>query len=358
VAISLAIIASVVPSFATAAPVAGSSCTNTLRITDDGTREDSWSGVSAISSTDAWAVGDVFGSHGGNHEIIGHWDGTAWRHSRPPEIRNQVEPRSVAAISATDVWAIGTIRPYHHHERIAAYHWDGSVWSQTPTTRTFRSMWDVTSAGPDDVWMVGISYHADGYYPRTMHWDGTSWTTVPNPLRRERWTGLTSVDAAGPDDVWAVGYNNTEPVAMRWDGNRWTTQPVPGSLGKRPGLFGVVTISASDAWAVGQDDNGERALLEHWNGTSWMRRTPAAASGFSAAFKVSAASPSDVWVIVNDGTQDALMHFDGASWSVDALPGAHDAAFLRDVTSLPAGQMFAVGGTGTGLTYAVDRCVA
>src|SRR6187200_1676923 len=50
-----------------------------------------------------------------------------------------------------------------------------------------------------------LSYHADGYYPRTMHWDGTSWTTVPNPLRLDRWTGLNAVDASGPDDVWAVG---------------------------------------------------------------------------------------------------------------------------------------------------------
>jgi hypothetical protein len=219
-------------------------------------------------------------------------------------------------------------------------------------------MSDVTAAGSDDVWMVGTSYHPDGFYPRTMHWDGTSWRTVPNPLRRERWTGLTSVDAAGSDDVWAVGYNNTEPIAMHWDGHRWTSQPVPGSFGKRPALFGVVTLSASDAWAVGQDDYGATTLLEHWNGTTWVRRTPVAASGFSTASRVSAASPSDVWVVVVDGTQDVLMHFNGASWSVDPLPGTYDEAFLRDVTSLPGGQMFAVGGTGTGLTYAVDRCVA
>jgi hypothetical protein len=191
-----------------------------------------------------------------------------------------------------------------------------------------------------------------------MHWDGTSWTTVPNPLRNERWTSLYSVDAAGPDDVWAVGYNNTEPVAIHWDGDRWTTQPVPGSFGKRPALFGVVTLSKSNAWAVGQDDYGATTLIEHWNGTTWVRRTPAETSGFSAAYKVSAASAADVWVVVVDGSHDVLMHFDGASWSVEALPGTWDAAFLRDVTSLPGGQMFGVGGTGTGRTYAVDRCVA
>ena len=96
-AISLAIIASALPSLWITTSAAGAACTDTLRITDDGTREDSWSGVSATSSTDAWAVGDVFGSHGGNHEIIGHWDGRAWRHSRPPDIRNQVELRAVEA---------------------------------------------------------------------------------------------------------------------------------------------------------------------------------------------------------------------------------------------------------------------
>jgi hypothetical protein len=119
----------------------------------------------------------------------------------------------------------------------------------------------------------------------------------------------------------------------------------------------VVTISASDAWAVGQDDNGATTLIEHWNGTTWVRRTPTAASGLSAAYRVSAASPSDVWVIVDNGNRDVLMHY-GGSWSVRALPGTYDGVFLRDVASLPTGQMFAVGGTGTGMTYALDRCVA
>ena len=98
-------------------------------------------------------------------------------------------------------------------------------------------------------------------------------------------------------------------------------------------------------------------LLERWNGTSWVRRTPVAASGLSNASRVSAGSPSDVWVVVNDHGHDVLMHFDGVYWSVHALPGTRHAAFVRDVTSLPAGQMFAVGGTGTGRTYAIDRCV-
>src|SRR6476620_2579187 len=216
----------------------------------------------------------------------------------------------------------------------------------------------VATVGPDDVWMVGASRHRDGFfYPRTMHLDGTSWTTVPNPLRNDRDTTLTSIDAAGPEDVWAVGYSDTEPVAIHWDGVGWATEPVPGPFGARPALFGVVTISASNAWAVGQAAYGAPTLFEHWNGTAWVRRRPAVSSGFSVAYRVSAASASDVWVVVFDGGQDALMHFDGDSWSVEALPSGSDTTFLRDVTSLPTGQMFAVGGTGTGRTYALDRCV-
>jgi hypothetical protein len=65
-----------------------------------------------------------------------------------------------------------------------------------------------------------------------------------------------------------------------------------------------------------------------------------------------------VWVVVFDVTQDVLMRCDGDSWSVEALPGGSDSTFFRDVASLPTGQTFAVGGTGTGRTYALDRCVA
>jgi hypothetical protein len=220
-------------------------------------------------------------------------------------------------------------------------------------------MFDVTASGPDDAWIVGFSFRSGHYYASTMHWDGASWTTVSNPLGSERWTALYGVDAAGSDDVWAVGTSRDGPVAIHWDGVVWTAQPVSGPFGTNPGLFGVVTISPSNAWAVGQDDNGAATLLEHWNGTGWIRRSPDASSGLRTAYDVSAASPTDVWVATSSPLRDVLLHLDDASWSSEKLQAPSVGhLFIRDVTTLEGGQTFAVGSTDAGSTYAVDRCVA
>jgi len=91
--------------------------------------------VSAVSPTNAWAVGSKWGPTGAELTFVLHWNGTAWTQLPSPNpssassARNQL--RSVAVVSSTDVWAFGMYENeqtnYHQH-RTLALHSNGFEW--------------------------------------------------------------------------------------------------------------------------------------------------------------------------------------------------------------------------------------
>jgi hypothetical protein len=80
-------------------------------------------GVTAVSPTDAWAVG--YYSRGGDHTIIEHWNGRAWHAVQSPDPAGSSgfnDLNSVAAASASDAWAAGGAIS------AIALHWNGHAW--------------------------------------------------------------------------------------------------------------------------------------------------------------------------------------------------------------------------------------
>lgn len=115
------------------------------------------SAVAVTSASNAWAVGTYF-SHGIAHGLIAHWNGKAWREARG-SILGELE--SVTAVSATDAWAVG-LHP-GSSERTLAAHWNGKTWAKVPspdpgTQSLFHA---VAASAADNVWAVG-SYTTGG----------------------------------------------------------------------------------------------------------------------------------------------------------------------------------------------------
>ncbi|HET7612700.1 MAG TPA: hypothetical protein VFK26_02145 [Gemmatimonadaceae bacterium] len=112
----------------------------------------------------------------------------------------------------------------------------------------------------------------------------------------------------------------------------WT--PVPGGTGVT--LVDVSGTGAANIWAVGND-----AIL-HYDGMSWS----VAASGFSQNLAaVWAITPTDAWAV---GSAGAIQHWDGASWT--SVAGVTTST-LADVWGANASDVWAVGGdpvAGTG----------
>jgi hypothetical protein len=202
--------------------------------------------VSGVASNDVWAVGYYNDSNGVTSPLILHWDGTSWTQSTVPVQAGHVyELFGVTAISSTDVWAVGIANAgaptaVSSTDRLVtlAFHWDGTSWSrvQTPDPDNGNLLTGVTAISSTNVWAVGYHYAPPTYIaqPLTAHWNGKRWSLVPSPAVTGN-TSLLGVSGVSGKDVWAVGEvsgpSTTVTLAMHWDGTGWTVVPTPNPGG-------------------------------------------------------------------------------------------------------------------------------
>jgi hypothetical protein len=138
------------------------------------------SSVSADSPTDAWATGlycTTTNSCDVEHTLILHWNGTAWSKVASPSpgpARNGLN--GVTAISPTDAWAVGGYCAPHAcpDSTTLILHWNGTAWSRvtSPDPGAENGLGAVSATTPSNVWAVGFD-DADAL---TLHWNGTAWS--------------------------------------------------------------------------------------------------------------------------------------------------------------------------------------
>lgn len=295
-------------------------------------------GVSADSATDAWAVGmNDFSSpkYGGcDNTVVVHWNGTEWTQAATPDPGQAPafdDLLGVSALSRSDAWAVGYYGSCKNtlHSAALILHWNGTAWTKVPAPVLKAQSSDlaaVTALSPGDVWAVG-SVVAQ---PLVLHWNGTSWTRVARSARNG--AELDAVTALSPGNVWAVGDQTrtagaTDSLVLHWNGSHWTQVASPSPGGSSPSDFtylqGVSADSASDAWAVGYyghttaTNTFEKTLALHWNGSSWTRVAsphPGRASGLRA---VTALSAGNAWAVgTGQGFNTTLvLHWNGTAWT-------------------------------------------
>jgi hypothetical protein len=238
--------------------------------------------VSAVSASEAWAVGWANDANNVTQPLVLHWDGSTWLPTAAPAPGGAHETyyNAVTTVSPTLAWAVGS---YYNGSasRTLIARWDGMEWSQVASPNPAGpndSLTGITAIGTD-AWAVG------GYSPTDTtsrgliaQWDGTQWKTVPSP-NPSKSVWLSAVSASASNQVWAVGSyyraGESKTLTQRWDGNTWTTVASP-NYPKSGGtqLLGVATRTTRDANAVGYFYNGDTeefaAVFEHWNGTRWI----------------------------------------------------------------------------------------
>ena len=310
--------------------------------------------VAATSSTDAWIVGDRF-DIGTNHylTLIEHWNGTAWSvvPSTSPRAFNWLY--GVSAISPTNAWAVGfSNNDTWGTNKTLVLHWDGSKWSivPSPNPKTESELFSVVAVAPNNVWAVGATYSGGVRATLVERWDGTRWSVVPSP-NAGTYDGLFGVAADPSGGLWAVGagYFNTSPdtrtVVLHWDGSAWKLVKSPNPNDDNY-LDRAAAVSSTDVWAVGDQldqSYNEQSLIEHWNGTSW---TVVAAPATGAELRTAAAvSSTDVWAVATSQAGKTLTErWDGTKWSVVASPNVGTGFnSLEGVAALPTGEVWAVG---------------
>lgn len=205
--------------------------------------------------------------------VLEHWDGTQWT-----IVPNPAQDQAGAGLSAlsvaspTSIWAVGfqgDTDGQTQHPLIE--HWDGRAWSvvQAPSGEGASELASVSADGPGDAWAVGYQDSSNGYTgaPLVEHWNGSTWAAVTPPSAGSFDAGkatLGAVYAASPSDVWAgvraVG-NIHGNVLMHWDGTSWASVPVgPQEYGlsysgfydgEAGGINALGGTGPGDVWAVG-----------------------------------------------------------------------------------------------------------
>lgn len=186
--------------------------------------------------------------HSASLPLIDHWNGTTWSQATPPSFpaTNGVHLGGVSSGSAADAWAVGTINLVKHPGYFGplTLHWNGSTWANVPDPLPLNpgtALVGVADVSPTNAYAIGNEGSASG--PFIAHWNGTAWTITPSPAAGT----LTGITARSASDVWAVGYTTgPQTLTLHWNGTTWTTvsRPNVGSASQ------LTSVSASPGGAI------------------------------------------------------------------------------------------------------------
>jgi hypothetical protein len=235
------------------------------------------------------------------------------------------------------------------------------AWSGSQPSTPQAAVIGIATLSPCQVLAAGNVLGADNFNTLAVRFDGTRWaqerTAAPGNS-----SSLNSVTLTSEANGWAAGtYANghvTHALVEHWNGTSWVRQPIPepGGAGRSTSLYGVAAISASQAWVVGNyrsPDGHLRTLIAAWNGAAWRQvasPNPGGARRDDRLTSVTSISASDVWAVgyYQDATSARrvlVLHWDGTSWrQVPApSPGKSRGAMLFGVTAISASDVWAVG---------------
>jgi hypothetical protein len=298
------------------------------------------SGVTVLSSGEAWAVGGSGDPAATVDVLIERWDGIAWSAEQGPGPGSQRnELRAVDAVDPNDVWAVGRTAS-GFGDRPLVVHYDGTEWVDMPLPEEVTGvLTGVAAVAANDVWVVG--YAGDPAlsleHALILHWDGQVWAVVEGgrAVGSGR-SALQGVEALAADDLWAVGYLHNQPLIIHFDGEDWTRSEteVTGATNA------AAPLTPTDVWAVG-------APIQRFDGTAWIEVAGVRSGGELTS--VAAISQSDVWAVglqglKTEGQSRALvLRFDGRRWKAVEGSSIAGSDALTGVDALADGTLLAVG---------------
>jgi hypothetical protein len=337
----------------------------------------SFSQITALSPTNAWAVG-ASNANGNLQPVIEHWNGRLWSLSPAKPVPGGGSLTTVAAISASDIWVAGDSTIYGGPgSSTIAEHWNGSRWQLITTPHVYTGgapmIASLVAINSTSVWAVGSIDNSGSYYqPFSERWNGSKWTMAFMPNKGRRGVAISGAAEAG-GSIWAVG--GTSPIfespgkaaiEVR-SGGRWRMAPTPTYAGVT--LTSASALGPSNVWAVGETGNTKSwgYFAAHWNGKVWTVSSPLPKGPLPASTLSSVAmlSPTSGWAVgysARGGTFDgAILHWNGSRWMRSSFPATPNATLLLGVAADGSGGAWAVGlggqaASGSALALHIGTC--
>ena len=214
-------------------------------------------GITAVSTNDVWAVGQFSNASGVFQTLIEHWNGHTWRVVSSPNVGTHNNfLNGVTAVSASDIWAVGDFLPAANvPEQTLTLHWDGHTWSVVSSPNVgsgFNVLFAAAAVSTNDVWAVGEFGTPSGLGTLIEQWNGSSWSVISSPSAGE----LRGIAIVSATDIWAVGSvissGVEQTVIEQWNGTSWNVVPSPNPSSSINLLDGAAADpSSGQAWAVG-----------------------------------------------------------------------------------------------------------
>jgi hypothetical protein len=322
-----------------AAPPAGSAATGGWRgVAVIGAAAHAWtSQLVATGAADAWSYwascAVCTAGQPSTTFRVEHWNGTAWAPVSVPQPLAATAGSAVAlgASSASDAWLVAPG---------AVLRWDGTSWQRQPipawVTLGSAGLYKVSAAvfGPGAAWVFSLDRNAEkSYY--AARYNGRDWVKVALPGSPEQ------VSALAPDDIWVLGATpasaataNPVTILMHWNGTSWTSVPAPRDTvpaGTTVDNGELVATGPREAWLVRQEQrvgsDGQTvitgAYLLHWDGTSWAR-VSIGAPAQTIVEAMAADGQGGLWlagVSAASISTGEFYHYSGGHWTQAAIPG-------------------------------------
>ena len=244
-------------------------------------------GVTAITATNVWAVGNWRNSNGDPSTVpptppspartlIGHWDGTTFTTVQGPNVTSTSSDRliSVSATSATDVWAVGRTTD-NGVDSALTVHYNGSTWSIVPSANpstTSNTLYSVKALSSTLAYAVGDYKDLNGRSHTLIEkWNGSVWSEVPTGDIIPGYDSLLfSLSGLSSTDIWSAGatyapnggLTPSYTFAKHFDGTSWkNVLGLDGNLGNFNEFNAIVEASPTEIWAGGDYVNGSNQLV-------------------------------------------------------------------------------------------------
>lgn len=324
----------------------------------------------ALSANDVWAIGPTDPNSGDQSTVLLHWDGTNWLRKDGPAADRFVGT-AISGVSGSDIWAAGNcVFASGSAATACAAHWDGTKWGtpvQLPKTAGSNTKAAAVHAiSANDVWVAGSQIGA-AYY---AHFDGSKWTKFSGPKPSGNYKDwIADLAATGPHDVWAAGYGNDgsdedadRPIVQHWNGTSWASATMPNTGGE---LTRIATLSGTRVWAVGEDST--KPLVLRRSGNTFYN-APAVPGNDNWASGVASDGADGAWVALCShpdygggewSKTTHYVHFTGGAWTAVQGNTYSDYVGSEAVTQVPGtGELYAVGtygGEGADPTGYVER---
>jgi hypothetical protein len=240
--------------------------------------------VTALSDRDVWAVGGAQDDSLEWHTLAEHWDGTRWSvvATADPGVTGNLL-YAVSAVSSEDVWATGQLAGTKFPGKALVEHWDGNSWEVVPTPGDPGGT-DISlglTASRLKVTIVGDRESSTAPYTTFVASGGLRGLNIEtSPSKGHGENDLFSVTTAGDGSLWAVGWyidprtGNHNTLVEHETSAGWTLvsspnpqPPAPGTPGDN-GLASIAVIpNGGGLWAVGNttnvDGNAAPLILYH-----------------------------------------------------------------------------------------------